>query len=170
MLKAFKHLAKCNEVINGRMIGVIEGSGEEVFDRPHGAYFKSAGEILDHIYVADLFWLHTIRAAKTFPALSDKALAALPARGERTLRSLSECKEKRTQLDEAILGLVGQLEETDLSMAVVVCTPKGEKKECPLWKVLVQVFEHQTHHRGQISLVLDEMKIENDYSVTIGIE
>ncbi len=35
---------------------------------------------------------------------------------------------------------------------------------------LVHFFNHQTHHRGQVSALLDGWKIENDYSNMIVLE
>jgi uncharacterized damage-inducible protein DinB len=34
----------------------------------------------------------------------------------------------------------------------------------PLWQLLMQWFNHQTHHRGQASVQLDELGVENDFS------
>jgi uncharacterized damage-inducible protein DinB len=36
--------------------------------------------------------------------------------------------------------------------------------ERPLWQLLMQWFNHHTHHRGQVSVQLDALGIENDYS------
>jgi uncharacterized damage-inducible protein DinB len=41
---------------------------------------------------------------------------------------------------------------------------KGEDTEKEMWKVLMQMFNHATHHRGQISGLLDMLGIDNDYS------
>jgi uncharacterized damage-inducible protein DinB len=30
--------------------------------------------------------------------------------------------------------------------------------------MLLQLTAHNTHHRGQVSQILDELKIDNDYS------
>ncbi len=30
--------------------------------------------------------------------------------------------------------------------------------------VFLHLFNHQTHHRGQISVLLDQLGVENDYS------
>jgi len=46
----------------------------------------------------------------------------------------------------------------------------GEKKEHVFWKALMHMFNHQTHHRGQVSQILDQLKLENDFSNIILIE
>ena len=31
---------------------------------------------------------------------------------------------------------------------------RGQKQECPLWWTVAHLFNHQTHHRGQITTLL----------------
>jgi uncharacterized damage-inducible protein DinB len=41
----------------------------------------------------------------------------------------------------------------------------GPKRiERPLWQLLMQWFNHHTHHRGQVSVQLDAVGVDNDYS------
>jgi uncharacterized damage-inducible protein DinB len=39
--------------------------------------------------------------------------------------------------------------------------------ELELWKLLLQWLNHQTHHRGQLSIQLEIIGIENDFSKII---
>jgi uncharacterized damage-inducible protein DinB len=40
----------------------------------------------------------------------------------------------------------------------------GKDMKKSVWLALLHLFNHQTHHRGHISLILDHMDVENDYS------
>ena len=40
---------------------------------------------------------------------------------------------------------------------------KGESLEKEFWKTLLHWFNHQTHHRGQISVLLDLVGVDHDY-------
>ena len=40
----------------------------------------------------------------------------------------------------------------------------GKEMQKPSWLVLLHMFNHQTHNRGQIALILDQMGVDNDYS------
>lgn len=33
-----------------------------------------------------------------------------------------------------------------------------------VWLVFLHLFNHQTHNRGQIALILDQIGVDNDYS------
>jgi uncharacterized damage-inducible protein DinB len=39
----------------------------------------------------------------------------------------------------------------------------GRVIDIKIWEYMSQHIIHQTHHRGQLSQVLDELKIENDF-------
>jgi uncharacterized damage-inducible protein DinB len=41
---------------------------------------------------------------------------------------------------------------------------RGKQQEKPAWRALLHFFNHQTHHRGQVSVLLDQMSVTNDFS------
>ncbi len=43
-------------------------------------------------------------------------------------------------------------------------TPHGDAYSLPRWQCLLHMFNHQTHHRGQMAQILDEKGVENSYS------
>lgn len=170
MIEVFKHYAKCNGLINAAMLKAIEGAKENVYDAKVDGYFKSIGEILEHIYRADLVWLSSFKSVRDFPFLKDAVFAELPKGSERIFVELGPFIAARTHLDAVFAQLADEIEESDLSRNVVRVTRLGEKQEKLFWKALIHVFNHQTHHRGQISQILDQLKVENDYSNMIRID
>jgi len=56
------------------------------------------------------------------------------------------------------------LSEADLKLPVKLDWYGGNPDSVPLSFLLSQLLVHNTHHRGQISQVLDELKIDNDFS------
>jgi len=50
---------------------------------------------------------------------------------------------------------VDELEGSKLSSVIKYKNYKGEDQEQELWKTLLHWFNHQTHHRGQVSVLLD---------------
>jgi uncharacterized damage-inducible protein DinB len=67
-----------------------------------------------------------------------------------------------------ILQFIEELDENKLKSAFKYKNFKGEDMEGTLWKILLQWFNHQTHHRGQISVLLDMLGVDNDYSSMLG--
>jgi uncharacterized damage-inducible protein DinB len=66
--------------------------------------------------------------------------------------------------DGALIDLVSSLPEEDFNAPVTLDWYGGNPPSVPLSFMLHQFITHGIHHRGQISQVLDELKIDNDYS------
>jgi uncharacterized damage-inducible protein DinB len=66
--------------------------------------------------------------------------------------------------DKVSIEFAQALTEAELKNPVKVAWLKGNPDSVPLFFMLNQVTTHGTHHRGQISQILDAMQIDNDYS------
>jgi hypothetical protein len=97
-------------------------------------------------------------ALKTLEALSEVKLPkdTLTAEQWKSLESSLDT------VDSVFLKLLDALGEADLSLPLKIEWYGG--KEVPVSFMLSQLVMHGTHHRGQISQILDELKIDNDYS------
>ncbi|KNY28280.1 DinB family protein [Pseudobacteroides cellulosolvens] len=164
MIEVYKYYSKCNQEINAQLLKIIEEHEPNIFDYQVEGYYKSIGEILNHYYVADLIWLHSFKTVKEFSVYKHPIMEKIPEYGEQLFLNITELKENRMKLDEIIVELTNEIETEDLYKTVTRITGSGEKLEKIFWKTLLHVFNHQTHHRGQISQILDKLKIENDYS------
>ena len=72
----------------------------------------------------------------------------------------------RLDMDQAIIAAIQSIpEEAFLKKFEIEFGAK--KLDLELWKLLFQWFNHQTHHRGQISVQLDLLGIDNDYSLVL---
>jgi len=67
---------------------------------------------------------------------------------------------KREQLDAAIEAWVQEM-PPDFPLRVMrYSNTKGMKREHPMWKALTHFFNHQTHHRGQVTTLLAQAGID----------
>lgn len=164
MLEIYKYYAKCNKEINFQLLNTIEGQKYDIFNYPVEGYYKSIGEILNHCYLADLIWLNSFKTVKEYSIYKQTVFENISAYGQQIFTNFEEFKENRIKLDEIFEKLAGEIEMDDLSKTITRITRSGEKLEKVFWKLLLHVFNHQTHHRGQISQILDALKIENDFS------
>ncbi|MDF2986753.1 MAG: putative DinB family protein [Eubacterium sp.] len=164
MIEIYKYYAKCNQEINAQLLKLIEGHAFDVYDFQVEGYYKSIGEILNHYYVADLIWLNSFRTIKEYSVYKHPVFERTPNYGEQLFHNFTDLKESRLKLDSIIVELADEIETEDLNMTVTRITRQGEKLKKIFWKLLLHMFNHQTHHRGQISQILDTLKIENDFS------
>lgn len=170
MVEVFQYYAKCNKVINAEMMGVIGGAKEDVFDAPVDGYFKSIKELLDHIYGADVRALLSFRTVREYAIFKDPFFKTPPDPKAMVSADFASFRKNREHLDALFVQLTDEIAEADLSKDVTRTTRQGEKQQKLFWKTLMHTFNHQTHHRGAVSQILDQFKVENDYSGMIRIE
>lgn len=170
MLKNMIYYAKCNQAINSILLSIIAKQNEDLFNMSVNGFFKNIGDILEHTYIGDIRWLNDFRSIKSFTFSNDSLFNDLPVFGNRYINNIEIFKTKREYLDNIFIKLVNEITENDLNKAIGRTNRKGQKNNVIFWKALIHVFNHQTHHRGQISQILDELKIENDYSNMIYVK
>jgi uncharacterized damage-inducible protein DinB len=83
---------------------------------------------------------------------------------EIVLESIQDYKEKRDQLDLSINEFVKELKMEDLEKDLNYIDSHGKEYKRNFGGLILHMFNHETHHRGMISIYLEEMKIANDYS------
>jgi uncharacterized damage-inducible protein DinB len=81
-----------------------------------------------------------------------------------TLEQWKSLKVSLETIDNTFINVVSALEESDFNLPLKIDWYGGNPSEVPLAFMVNQLIVHGTHHRGQISQILDELKIDNDYS------
>lgn len=126
-----------------------------------GAFFKSIHATLNHLLVADRIWMGRLNGV----ALRDDWI------GPDGIRSLDqelhpdfdELFAGRQQMDDAILRFGSELTVERLASNLRYVRA-GAASEHPIWWAIAQMFNHQTHHRGQVTTLL--MQSGHDPGVT----
>jgi len=171
MKTIFQALAKYNSSVDQSVIEILSPLSEEKIMTKTKAFFPSIYETSFHIFFSDLFWLKRFRDVfKESNALTGSKLMALDGKSLRKEIEADYTKlfEYRKQIDKVILQFIEELDENKLKSVFKYKNFKGEDMEGTLWKILLQWFNHQTHHRGQISVLLDMLGVTNDYSSMLG--
>ena len=115
------------------------------------AFFKSIHGTLNHLLLGDRIWLGRF-TGKPFPASSlDQELYS----------DFSRLRAQRKATDAAIANWVASLAEADLAGRLTYTSlVNPERRQMPLWVAIVHFFNHQTHHRGQLTTLLSQRGID----------
>lgn len=158
----YRYLARYNAWFNQRLYEACEQLPDEERRRDRGAFFGSIHGTLNHIVWADQLWLQRFAAQGTFPAL-EPALLALPgdARYETVLHEdWHGLKARRERLDQAILRWVTEMPAEFPVRNMRYANMKGVEREHPAWKAMTHFFNHQAHHRGQVTTLLMQAGVD----------
>ncbi len=167
MKTVFQALAQYNGSVNQSIIELIEPLSQEKIMTKTNAFYPTIFETLLHLLFSDLFWLKRFRDVfKDSNALTVSKIVPLDGNNLRKKFETDYTKlfQHRKQVDEVILQFIEEIDETVLNSVITYKNFKGDDVEKELWKILLQWFNHQTHHRGQISVLLDMIEVNNDYS------
>jgi len=161
--------AKYNQAGNKAIYGILSSLSNEEREKDCGSYYGSLSGILRHILGGTKFFLGMYKVALGEGSAALKAVSAvdgvpLPAEGKLSESQWKELGAALEAADSVYINLAEALAEADLSRPVKIEWYGGNPESVPLSFMLSQLLVHNTHHRGQISQILDSLKIENDYS------
>ena len=148
---AARTMAQYNRWMNERLYECCAGMPDAERKRDVGAFFKSVHGTLNHLLLGDRIWLGRF-LGKPFAvsSLAQELYADFDAlRGERAAVD--------RVIDDWAGGLTAQDLERELSYTSVV-SPR--LRRYPLWFAAAQFFNHQTHHRGQLTALLFQRGID----------
>jgi len=125
------------------VLDAATGDAERKHDR--GAFFKSIHATLNHLLSGDGVWLARFNG-KTYPT-------APP--GEALHDDFDQLRAARVAMDEEILSWARAVTPESLAEPMT-WTAKlyAFTQTHPRWVQVAQMFNHQTHHRGQVHAML----------------
>lgn len=157
-------LSKYNQAANQQMNLLISKLDSQQWSREFGGYFKSIQELCNHIYLADFNWLKRFSRLRHFNYITDSLFDVDLAFGTIQMSEIPVYLQKREVLDEKLVQFTNEIRQDDLDMPLSYTDPKGVHYTRNFGGLIIHVFNHQTHHRGMVSVYLDIMNINNDFS------
>ena len=149
-LESLGALARYNRWMNDKLYGLAATLSDEARKRDCGAFFKSIHGTFNHLLVADRIWL----ARFTGVTIPDGWMApGIRSLDQELYADFEELRRERALTDDELSTWVSKLTDEQLA-APLVYMRRAQKQETPLWWAVVHVFNHQTHHRGQITTLL----------------
>ena len=162
-LDNYRFMARYNRWFNQRLYAACDQLSDEERKRDRGAFFGSIHATLNHIVWGDRTWLgRFVAQGVEMPALTS-AVLELPADARHETLLYGEwliLRSQREALDAAIEAWVGQLPPDFPLRAMRYSNSKGVRREHPAWQALTHFFNHQTHHRGQVTTLLAQAGID----------
>lgn len=146
----FLQLARYNVWATGRLLDAVDEVSDEDYRRDAGLFFQSIHGTLNHLLVGEhMLWYPRF-------ARGDSPRLALDA----------EVEPDRARLAQALRGgasnwlhLIASWPSERWDQRLSYTTTRGEAVSLPWAATLTHVFNHGTHHRGQISAALTALGI-----------
>lgn len=163
----YRFLARYNQWFNTQLLDAAERLTDAERKQDRGAFFGSIHHTLNHLLVGDQIWLKRFRQCGLdhgwrAPSLADTVLD-LPqlASWDMVLcEDWAVLRAKRAQLDGAIMQWIADMPDGFAQFTVRYATSKGMQRAHPVWQAMTHFFNHQTHHRGQVTTLLMQAGVD----------
>jgi uncharacterized damage-inducible protein DinB len=154
-------LAGYNRWMNGKVYAVASKLTDDERKRDRGAFFKSIHGTLNHLLLADRVWMGRFKGV----ALPGDWMGpgGIHSLDQELYGDFEQLRRERARTDDEIEAWVAGLSAESLA-APLRYVRKGKTYEEPLWQPVAHLFNHQTHHRGQVTTLL--MQAGHDPGVT----
>ena len=160
----FELLVRYNVKANEKMNSIIKTLSEDEWNKNFSGYYKSIHELCSHIFGGDHRWLIRFKGIGGFKSLTDKRFNVEYDFHKLFFDNIDEYLTERLEMDSIIINFINELSENDLDKKMKWTNSKGMECIHTLGTGLIHLSHHETHHRGMISLYLEFMGKENDYS------
>lgn len=141
----YRALARANALANHRLLSACERLRDGEFTAPRTGFFPSLKATLNHILVVDWFYVDALEGGRLGPA----AYA-----DEEPCATASELRREQAKVDRRLVAFCEALGPDDLSRHVQLLRARGPVDVDNVAAILLQLFQHQIHHRGQAHAML----------------
>ena len=146
-LDTFRTMAQYNHWMNERIYGVCAAISDDERKRDRGAFFSSIHGTLNHVLLGDRLWLGRFLDRPFAVDSLDQELYA----------DFDTLRAERAQTDQEILDFGTSLDEEALARDFRFTTiVNPDEHVFPFRHVLLHFFNHQTHHRGQVTTLIKQ--------------
>lgn len=145
-------MARYNRWMNDKVYATSALFSDEDRKRDRGAFFKSIHQTLNHILVGDRVWLG--RLTGVTPEAGYMA-AGIRSINDELFADFEQLRAERAHTDTQIEAWAANVSAAELG-GELRYTSGGKARAHPMWWAALQMFNHQTHHRGQVTTLFTQ--------------
>ncbi|MES2935285.1 MAG: DinB family protein [Pseudomonadota bacterium] len=143
-----QQLARYNQWVNRKLFAACATLSDAQRKTDQGAFFKSIHGTLNHLLWGDQIWMHRLIG-------SPKPHAGTIPESVAQFDDFLALEQERERFDAVIVAWADQVEPAWFDGELTWYSgAAGRELTQKYWLLAVHMFNHQTHHRGQLSTLL----------------
>ncbi|WP_373959521.1 DinB family protein [Vibrio gigantis] len=162
----FRMLALYNQRMNKQLLNVCSMLTYEQLHQNTNSFFPTIMAHWNHILFGDLIMLQRL-VANELVSVEPTVLDQLPVSklvSDTFASNLDELYELRELVDSIYIEITNQFSAGSCNQVVRYTTTEGQVINRTIGEFFQHIFNHQTHHRGQLSCLLSQLGL--DYGCT----
>jgi len=144
----FELLARYNQWMNEKLYQVCAEIPDQKRKEDLGAFFQSIHGTLNHLLYGDKAWMGRFTGHPY----------SITVIGENLYEDFEELREERIKIDQDIVEWSRSLSVEWLEFPFEYTSNVDQKtRVLPTWILVTHLFNHQTHHRGQVTTLVKQL-------------
>jgi uncharacterized damage-inducible protein DinB len=144
-----QRMARYNRWQNENLYGVAEQLPEAERARERGAFFGSIHKTLSHMLWADRIWMSRFSDLPKPPGSIAESVTLYP--------DWAALRIERGKFDQSIIDWAASIDPAWLAADQTFYSAATQREWTrPRWLLVAHMFNHQTHHRGQVHCMLTQ--------------
>jgi uncharacterized damage-inducible protein DinB len=144
-------MAQYNRWMNDKVYAASGTLSDEQRKADRGAFFQSIHGTLNHLLLGDQAWMQRMRGEPVTMRAADQELHS----------DFDALRTARQAMDEALLSWAHTLNDVTPDQALSFDSVIYQKQiTLPYVAAVMQIFNHQTHHRGQLTTLLSQFGVD----------
>src|SRR5215831_5662695 len=149
MIEHVRMLARYNRIANERLYDVCAHLSQTEYHRTREGSFGSIHGLLNHILLGDRIWMTRFKGGGgTTPPLHSVLFQTFP-----------ELRSARIEEDRNIQTFFASIDPTFLQTPLRYRNSQGKDYADVAELAVLHFFNHQTHHRGQVHVMISQTRI-----------
>jgi uncharacterized damage-inducible protein DinB len=143
-VRPYRAMAYNNRWANHRLLSACAMLSQREFAALRTSFFPSLLATLNHILVVDRFYVDAMEGGR---------LGAAAWADPEPCKCVTLLQAAQQEIDRRLIAIVESLDADGLARIVALHRPEGIQRE-RMDRVLLHLFQHQIHHRGQAHAML----------------
>ena len=156
--EAFETLARYNAWMNRKLLDAAstldDASRKEDRGLTFGVVPASIHGVFNHVLLGDRVWMGRFTGAELAPG--EIGPGGVRSLGQELYADYDALRHARFAMDEALQRWVSALTPARLQAPL----RRGKGPAMPLWCSVLHMFNHQTHHRGQVHAMMTRIGLQ----------
>ncbi len=150
-IEMLRRMAQYNRWMNEKLMATCSQLSDKERKQPRRAPFGSIHGLWNHLLLCDRLWLARFESSSLPYNTLDYEICA----------DWNDLQAERALTDDAIDAFVETLTAEKLhSMLRFISVSNPQPRQLPLWIAVQHFFNHQTHHRGQITALIEQAGLD----------
>lgn len=155
-------MATYNEWMNANVYEAAKSLSDEELSADKKAFFGSILGTLNHLMAGDIIWLKRFATHPAHPATLEpiRRLPDPKNLDQLLFSTIREFSKHREWLDRVIVEWARSITEPELDHTLHYLSMKGVAADKSFYSLIMHFFNHQTHHRGQVTTLLSQAGVD----------